>query len=162
MANEGVITRLRGMTIGGNGIVTRLYGRSSGTGTTGRMTRLRGRVTGPFGIDTTPTQTVNPFDVVRLLGVIQGTGTVDTWTWSQTSGPTVTLIPEPGNPAAVTWQWRPTAPTGLASTVFGFTLTATSGATTLTKTATVTVLPHSGYWKYVGSTMTAIQMHPPT
>jgi len=162
MANEGVITRLRGMTLGGNGLVYRVYGRSGGTGSTGRVYRLRGMVTGPFGIDTAPTQTVNPFDVVRLLGVIQGTGTVDTWTWSQTSGPTVTLTPEQGNPAAVTWVWRPTVPQGLGSTVFGFTVTATSGATTLTKTTTVTVLPHSGYWMYVGGVMTAIQIHPPT
>lgn len=162
MANEGVVTAVRGMIRGGTGAVTRVYGRSSGTGVTGKVYHIRGAISGPFGITTTPTQTVNPFDVVRLLGTITGTGTVDTWTWSQTSGPTVTLIPEPGNPAAVTWAWRPTAPTGLASTVFGFTLTATSGATTLTKTATVTVLPHSGYWKYVGSVMTAVQIHPPT
>lgn len=81
-------------------------------------------------------QTVEPWSVVTLTGTdVDSDGTVTTRTWSQVSGPAVTLTG-----AGATRTLEAPATTAGASLVFRYSVTDNSGATT-TSDVTVTVLP---------------------
>jgi hypothetical protein len=145
VANEAVvITRMSGGNSGARVLIVHMQGAGSGTGQV-RITGMRGITPGAFTIEAGSGQTADPFQVVQLNAVIIGVGTVDQWVWTQTAGPAVTLV---GVGPSV--QYR--APATQFGTSLTFTVTATTGSTTLPPdSVTHTIRSHSGMYRVTSS-----------
>lgn len=135
---------MSGGNSGARVLITHMQGAGSGTGRV-IITAMRGVTPGAFTIEAGSGQTVDPFQPVQLNAVVIGTGTVDRWVWTQTGGPAVTLV---GSGPSV--QYR--APATRFGTSLTFTVTATTGTTTLPPdTVTHTIRSHSGMYKVTGA-----------
>lgn len=141
MANEAVrVLMVSGGGSSGQVRVLQVTGAGAGTGLV-RVTGVSGTTPALFGIDAGLPQTLDPFQIVQLNAVVTTTGqTADTWVWTQTAGPTVTLG---GFGPSV--QYR--APATMRGTTLTFQVTATGGGNTVTDTVTHTIRSHSGMWK---------------
>lgn len=155
---DGLLTHVRGRSGGGFGRVIRVRGVGGAIGQT-RLTRVRGRAVSSVapvyaGPDLTA---LEPFTIAALTGTGPGEdGDVTSWVWSQTAGPTVTLVGTGANRQYIT----PGTRTGTTVT---FLLTATLiDSSVSTDTVTHTILAHGGPWTYVGGALTAVGINTPT
>ena len=155
---DGLLTHVRGRAGGGFGRITRVRGVGGAIGQT-RVTRVRGRAVSTnapvyAGPDLTA---LEPFTIAALTGTGPGEdGDVTSWVWSQTAGPTVTLVGTGADRQYIT----PGTRTGTTVT-FLLTATLVDGSVS-TDTVTHTVLSHGGLWLYSGGALVAVGINPPT
>lgn len=154
--SDAHVSRIRFVAGGGQAVVSRIRFVAVDS-VAAVVSRIRFAATGLLVIDANAAQTIAPFTEAILRGVIVS-GDYDTATWTQTSGPTVTLVPDPGDPLTARFTWLPVWPgAATGNTTFGFRFTATlAGNPDATDTTTVTITPHQGFWKYVGSVLTGV------
>lgn len=156
MAN-GLITSVRGRSAGGLGRITRVRGTANSLGQT-FITHVRGRSGGPVLPVTAGADVLlaEPFTVANLAASGPNEDDVITWVWTQTAGPTVTLV----GTGATRQYITPGTRTG---TTLTFQVDATfADSSTSSDTVTHTIRAHGGPWMYVGSVLTAVGVNPPT
>lgn len=133
------VSRIRGKQPVAQGTVSRIRGSASAR-TQATVSRIHGRIRAGLAIDAGTVQVVEPFVMVTLDPSITDGAAPDTWTWTQTSGPAVTLTVDLNGQAVFK------APANLTPSTLAFQVRASlAGYPDAIDSTTVTVRAHTHF-----------------
>lgn len=149
----GVITRVWAVTpVAQRGLVTRVRATATQT-SVGRISRVRARTSGQVSVTAGQPQSPSAFETVTLEATqtpVEGP-TVQAWTWTQLSGPTVALV---GAGRIRTYR----APATLSGATLVFQVSGDGAKATVTHT----VRAHGGFWSRSSAGLRGRQIRRPS